>query len=645
MKNYVVGPWVINKGKYFIGPKLKVIKAPLKNLKSISKKDLNYLEDLQFIINTTSLLKFTEFFINDIAYKDEVCSKENFCWLWVTDKIFLSSAYSISLSLNSRVVDFTFKVTTKKQQIVKHLQNNRQKFSRYLIIPFSNNEPISNRAIHKKFGDLFNVEILWMGECLEGMHLGPIVKFPDCLNDYKKCIQEWSSTKNLFSLGFKDYWPLSLHNSIANYKEIFICAIIKLIQYSSYTGSCILVETNNEVKIWTALKRFSVSEAEFFKTQLWSKGLIKGFKTCRLELFKNIFISECKSPSRGIDYLEGNSGKGFTSKSATYSAIGEAIERFSALEANCLPSEIKDKDTYKLYTLDQFHPFGHKWEKYLASGKHFIPLQLVKNELEENDFVYVPECLIPFPYLPTLPNYDVTTSSTSGLAVYHNYDEAVIKGTLEILERNNFYPSFLNLKDGFQLDIFSLCSINHPNYMTLCQNLKLLKGMSIEVWFILYKDYFNLPIIHCFLLDKINHFFSRGSGSGYTWYTAIEKAFLEALQIRQQFLTFKDNPVSLAYINWCKEEVIQEILSYISSFHSIKLDMSETYTKDELLIKIKKILRTLQKPLLVARLPKIINNWDSVRVLIPTLTTHQYPSYSEGGKSLLNPSFIYGVPS
>ncbi len=643
MENYLISPWVVNKNEYFLGPKLKVIKTSLKDLNLLSKESLNYLQNLQFIVSSTSLYIHNKF---PAPIQDKkALNGQDCCWLWITDKNLLKLGYDIYDSLSSKNPNLTWMITTNKRNIIQHLQNNKQQFNRFIVIPFSNNEPISDRAIKRKFDGLLNAEILWMGECLDGLHLGPIVSSLDHLSDYKKCTQEWSSTKNLFNLGFKDYWPLSLHNAIVNYKETVVQAILKIIQPKFYTGKCILIESNKEVKIWPALRNFSVSENEFFKTQLWSKGLIKSFKASQLHSFKNIFISECKSPAQGLSYLEGNSGKGLTPKRATYSAIGEAVERFSALEANFLLPKTIDKNKWQIYTLDQFHPFGRKWEQYLAAGKPNIPLQLTKNELEENDFAYVPECLIPFPYLPTETSHNVTASSTGGLAVYSNYEEAVIKGTLEILERNNFYPSFLNLKDGLQLNMDALYSIDDPKYKSLCKNLISLKKMSLEVWLIIYKDCFDLPIIHCFLLDKANHFFSRGSGSGYTWFSAIEHAFLEALQIRQQFITFKEKPVSSAYNNWRMDEVIQKILIYINNFPKVTLDMAERYTKNELFIKIKKTLKELQKPLLVARLPEIINTWSSVRILIPSLTSHQYPSYSEGGKSLLNPSFIYGVPS
>ncbi|HQW57400.1 MAG TPA: YcaO-like family protein, partial [Gammaproteobacteria bacterium] len=148
---------------------------------------------------------------------------------------------------------------------------------------------------------------------------------------------------------------------------------------------------------------------------------------------------------------------------------------------------------------------------------------------------------------------------------------------------------------------------------------------------------------------KQNHFFSRGTGSGYTLVEAIEKALIEGLQIRQQFLNNSAVQGCTIYDNWRKPEVIDQIQTYLEKLYRLSFFEhplhSVEYTPSLLLEEIKENLKIKKKPLLVADLPCSIEGWFAVRVLIPGFATHQYPSESRGGKKIINPIFMYGVPT
>jgi hypothetical protein len=150
-------------------------------------------------------------------------------------------------------------------------------------------------------------------------------------------------------------------------------------------------------------------------------------------------------------------------------------------------------------------------------------------------------------------------------------------------------------------------------------------------------------------LDEKHKFFSRGSGSGYTLLEAVSLSLVEALQVRQQFLKKDNCETAQGYIDWRISDVIEQIQIYLEKFqrlsffdHPISIIQ---YTPSTLLNEIKKNVREVQRPLLIASLPCPIIGWFSVRVLIPGFTTHQYPSESLGGRKIINPIFKYAIPT
>ncbi|HXH55615.1 MAG TPA: YcaO-like family protein [Gammaproteobacteria bacterium] len=643
-----MAPWVIKKENILLGNKLNTIKVPHLNFSTVPPSKLEYLIQNNFIIDQFDQEKVS---IENpfLHYERTKMSDISLNWIWASDSSLLASAFSLKKYLSLSDVSIQWEVVTDKHTILNSLNINQLK--KPFVIRLSHQEPIENKIIKKIYADLMNkTQIIWVGETTEGAHVGPIIQTYDDLEKYHVATKTWHFSQKLIELGFKDYWPSSIYVNLISDPKKIADAILEIVKAPPET--CFLVEENRATRLWTTLIENKVSESTFFDTQFWSKGLIRNFKMDHFDSMNEGYISKCRTPCKGIDYLEGNSGKGVNETTALYSLVGESIERFSAWQSNRgISKRNKPRITNKrkYYNISQFHPFGSKWTKYLASEKIALPLYEVRDEINPNKICLVPECLIPFPYEAPELQYDVTTSSTGGLAVHSDYKKAVINGTLELFERDDLYNFFLFQKAGFALDfshISDQLSTSMHNFTFLLNHLN---NNQLDYWCIVYRLKSTLPIVHFFIHDKKNHFFSRGTGSGYTLLEAVEKSLVEGLQIRQQFLNKNGAQECIIYDNWRKPDVVEQIRTYLERLYKLPFFEhplhSLEYTPSVLLEEIKKNLNIKKKPLLVADLPCAIEGWYAIRVLIPGFTTHQYSSESAGGKKITNPIFTYGVPT
>lgn len=654
--SYILAPWVIQKDDLLLGHKLKVIRVPHLNFSSVPPNKLGCLIQNNFIFDQINKKNAAN--INDslLYEKQKKAKTDNLLnWILASDASFLDSAFLLKKYLSLLDSSHRWEVTTDKNLVLNNLNVNSSK--KPFLIRLSHQEPIGDEIVKNIYADLINkTQIIWIGESTDGMHIGPIIQTEHDLEKYQIATKTWNFSQKLIDFGFKDYWPSSIYLNLISHPEKITNAILKIMEAPPET--CFLVEENREVCLWTKLTENKISESTFFDTQFWSKGLIRNFKMEHFDAINECYISKCRSPCKGVDYLEGNSGKGIDKTDALYSLVGESVERFSAWQANKLiPKYDKPVKTNEqnYYDIGQFHPFGARWTEYLMSEKIELPWYAVNDEINPNKTCWVPECLIPFPYEASEPQYDVTTSSTAGLAVHSDYKKAVINGALELFERNDLYGSFLFQKAGFFLDFANIPGRPKFSMESFIELLNRLKTNQLDYWCIVYNVKSTLPIVHFFIHDKKNHFFSRGSGSGYTLLEAIEKALVEGLQIRQQFLNSSNNPnmenssVCEIYDNWRKLDVINQMKTYLQSF--CKMPFFEhplyavEYTPGLLLEEIKKSLHIEGKPLLVANLPCAIKEWFAVRVLIPGFIAHQYGSDSIGGKKIINPIFKHGVPT
>lgn len=643
--SYCLAPWVIRREQFLLGCRLSAIRVSHLDYSNIPDDKLEFLIHNNFIIDFRKTSPAYNLSLHNL--KTKISDRLINNWILVRDSSFLTSALLLKnyLSLSNYG---QWEVVTDKKIILDSLSRHSQKPH---VIQLSHREPIGNATIHDEYAGLLGkVRIIWVGETTEGTHIGPIIQNDHDLEKYLVATKSWSFSKKLIEFGFNDFWPSSLYLNLLSTPEKIANAILTIIQDPPDT--CFLIEENKKTSLWTNLIENQIPETTFFETQFWSKGLIRNFKLTLFDSLENGYVSKCRTPCRGIDYLEGNSGKGIDSTRALYSLVGESVERFSAWQSNKIidtyskPLSVNKKD---YYDISQFHPFGPKWERYLTGPKVELPLYPVKNLTNLGKTCLVPACLIPFPYETSESQYDVTVSSTGGLAVHSDYKKAVINGALELFERNDLYRSFLFQKIGFNLD-FSGISFSKKNTASSFRKfLDSLKHNGLRYWCVIYNLQSTLPIVHSFIEDQKNNFFSRGSGSGVSLLEATSNSLVEALQIRQQFLNSCSSQGGVGYDNWRLPSVVNEIRAYLEKFHTLHfLDHpmhTIQYTPHRLLKEIKTILTFEQRPLLVANLPCPINKWFSVRVLIPGFTTHQYPSDSEGGKNILNPIFTQGIPT
>lgn len=644
-RDLCLAPWVVRKGNVLLGSKLHAIKIPHLNILVIPTPQLNYLISNNYIISPIN--QNAHMYSPPFHPLDEKRRNTQLNWIWVSERSFLTVALLLKEYLLLLDPLEPWEIVMNKKMILEDLKNNGSR--KPLIIRLSHTEPIEEKIINDLYADLINkTQIVWAGESNDGTHLGPMIRNMDDLEQYLLATKIWYFSKQLIDFGFKDYWPLPIYSHLLSNTKQLAQAILRLAKAPPET--CFLIEENRDVCLWTQLGKGKILEAHFFETQFWSKGLIRNFEMKHFDSFNEGYVSKSRSPCQSIDYLEGNSGKGMDSISALYSLVGESVERFAAWQSNKAIATLntpEDIDTKIIYDIDQFHPFGSKWRDYLRGDKIKLPLYAIKNEIDPHQMVFVPECLIPFPYEAPEPKYDITTSSTAGLAVYSDYTKAVIKGSLELFERNDFYNFFLFQKMGFVLDFSTILSEVEGPLQPFRLLLDHLNSQKLSYWCIVYSSTFTLPIIHCFILDETQHFFSRGTGSGYSFLEAASSALVEALQIREQFL--KNNEVSQGYIDWKSPVVIEQIRTYLEQFQRLSFFdhpiSTIQYTSSELLDEIKKNVGILQKPLLVAELPCPIIGWSAVRVLIPGFTTHQYPSESLGGQKIMRPVFKFSIPT
>lgn len=644
--SYYLAPWVVQKDNALLGHKLSAVRVPHLNFSNIPLNKLDYLIQNNFILDQKNIVNNKNSLLQEWEEKSFDMSLN---WIWVSDASFLKSALLLKKYLSCSDLFGHWGITTDRNIISNSLSVNPSK--KPFLIRLSHQEPIENEIVKNIYADLMNkTQIIWVGESTEGMHVGPIIQTYHDLEKYQVATKTWHFSKKLIEFGFKDFWPSSIYLSLISDPKKIANAILEIINASPET--CFLVEKNRKTCLWTTLTGNKVSESTFFDTQFWSKGLIRNFKMDHFDSINEGYISKCRTPCKGIDYLEGNSGKGIDKNSALYSLVGESIERFSAWQSNREMSKhnkLREPNKQNYYDISQFHPFGPKWSEYLNSEKIALPLYEVKDEINPNRICLVPECLIPFPYEAPEPQYDVTTSSTGGLAVHSDYKKAVINGALELFERDDLYSSFLFQKAGFALDFSNISAQLNTAMHDFILLLNCLKNNQLDYWCVVYSLKSTLPIVHFFIHDKKNHFFSRGTGSGYTLVEAIEKSLAEGLQIRQQFLNNSGDQGCTIYNNWRKPEVIDQIQTYLERLYKLPFFKhplhSIEYTPSLLLEEIKKNLKIKKKPLLVADLPCSIEGWFAVRVLIPGFATHQYPSESRGGKKIINPIFKHGVPT
>lgn len=474
---------------------------------------------------------------------------------------------------------------------------------------------------------------LLFSEGYEGTHIGPLIADRAEWERFIRASQDWSSTGIIRSMGFSRL-PCRLFDLIHSDAIRIAQAILFVLQNAR--GTCILVDDMRAVMLRPSEVQGAISPGELTSLHAWSKGFIKNLASSPFSGASSGFIAMCNVPARAIEFLEGNSGAGLTADEAQLKCIAEGVERYSAFCANdTLTPSSSAVSSRNTYALSRFHVMDKDLEHAQAHDRH---LTNVIDEISQTEFA-IPECLVPFPYVPKGGlSFHATTA---GLATHTSRAAAIRHAVLELLERENLYKNFLHLRPGICVGLDSLAALNDDVAGLLCE----IRALNISAYFLVFDTDSSVPIVHCFLDDCRSGFYARGTGSGSSEAAASLKALMEAMMLREHFLSINagantDNPYADAYVAWTQPKTRDSISQYLlrqptrDASREIHEPLTEAF----------KYLQEKQLPLLVADLPCIVKGWSSVRALIPTFTTHPVGSSSDGGRKLLNPAFKHGLP-
>jgi ribosomal protein S12 methylthiotransferase accessory factor YcaO len=467
--------------------------------------------------------------------------------------------------------------------------------------------------------------VLWLGECHEGTHVGPVFRSVEDAERYDEVTCAWLHVRRLEGLGFRSRWPLPIELHITRHLGLVASAILRA--SDAATDEAVLVSDGRQVALWSVADKDMGALPELLRRQTWSKGFLRRFRV-EPAGSGSIFIGSCSTPSGSVEDLESNSGKGYTRIEAMHRLVGEAVERFAAWRTNdwSLPPA---PEGARSYALSAFHPFGPPWDAYRKAGSPPLPT-VAARDIVRDEIVSVPECLVSFPYLPRTgvrPSF----SDTTGLAAHTTFDAAASHGALEILERHNLYPNFIQQRPGVVIEPQGVVA-------GWCAGVVDELRAAGTLWLLRYPDELELPIVHAFYQDAQTGYMARGSGNGTSLASAIDDAVVELVQVLEQVRRGPPELHPEGHLDWMDPRVVARVRAYLNA-QPVRAT-AELFPGNVLAR-----LRDFDRPVLVVRVPVGGTSWHVVRVLMPGLTTHQHASESEGGRCLLHPAFPYGIPS
>ena len=201
---------------------------------------------------------------------------------------------------------------------------------------------------------------------------------------------------------------------------------------------------------------------------------------------------------------DGVGGKGLTAVEAMIGAVGEALERYSAsivderliVEARRaeLHGDVVDPANMPLYPEHQYRRPGFPYQRYCPDRKY----PWVRGRwLDDHGAVWVPALLAYFVTGSGETNFCQVTSN--GLATGAGYDDAALRASLELIERDAFMQSWTCRRPGIRLR-----RDKHLQLETLyiVESLERL-GARIELY--LLKSRVDVPVVLCLGLGDGRH--------------------------------------------------------------------------------------------------------------------------------------------
>jgi|GEM_PF-4535187 len=260
-------------------------------------------------------------------------------------------------------------------------------------------------------------------------------------------------------------------------------------------------------------------------------GLINGIQTESFQI-KGIDIHVAVSTTSDYSiynpllFAQSNSGAGFTSNSAQYAAVGESIERLAAgsytpimylSDYESLPGRGPHPSQYVLFSETQYADSNFPYQRFNESTQ----VRWVEGEnLATQERVFLPAALVNLPYRVTENEARISPAISTGLALHGSYEQAVLSGIFEVVERDAFAASWLlKLPPNKLLQIEDYLS----NYNSLKDEHLCCRAFDISL-----NNLFKTLVVT--IHDRESGHFMIGAATRFTYEEAVSKAFLEAAQ-------------------------------------------------------------------------------------------------------------------
>ncbi len=317
-------------------------------------------------------------------------------------------------------------------------------------------------------------------------------------------------------------------------------------------------------------------------------------------------------------------GKGFTKIQAKVSAIMEAIERYSAesFDREMLISSHKELKNHteaiepKLFNSSD-EQVNNEWNTSLIEWS--LGINLISNEP-----VAAPSVNVYFPYITPLGTKVINTfHSTTGLASGNTLLEAIIHGTLEVIERHSISPD----QNDIESYSISLESIKDRRALSLIKKIKK-SGITPQIKY--FKNIFNIPVFEVWINDPITqdpYLICNGSGCHLIKEVALIRALSEAIQTRLTIINGTREDIEFKQELRQNEDIYKKILETTNtnynnlsscSFELIDSYTNKTFKKDLSIIK-RKLIKNGFKNLIIFNLTHPRLKIPVIRACIPSL--------------------------
>lgn len=238
----------------------------------------------------------------------------------------------------------------------------------------------------------------------------------------------------------------------------------------------------------------------------------------------------------GNPCYDSNGGSGLTREAARGAAIGEGLERYC--------SSVFDPDdllfgtfralsqSHRIIPPERYALFHPEQPLEIAHFDRDTPIAWVWGfSLTAQEPVLVPASLIYIPYYPKLKEQGeqvIGPAVSSGLACAQSYDEALLKGICEVVERDAFMITWLDRLPMPQVNFES-----HPELHRLYHDRLKRNGLSYTL--INMTTDIDIPSFLCILVDDMRSpaMICVGGAANLNPVHAASKAMMEAVQTRE----------------------------------------------------------------------------------------------------------------